>query len=67
MLRFNRIADEQKRILEIGVKESNASSALITLKAIKFPFINILWIGIIITAIGFLMSMMQRVRSRHHL
>ncbi|MDR0792401.1 MAG: cytochrome c biogenesis protein CcsA [Chitinophagaceae bacterium] len=62
-LRFNRVADEQKRILEIGIKENNTSNVFITLKAIKFPFINILWIGIIITAFGFLMSVMKRVNG----
>jgi cytochrome c-type biogenesis protein CcmF len=62
-LRFNRVADDQKRILEIGIKENSTSGAFITLKAIKFPFINILWIGIIITATGFLMSVVKKVKG----
>jgi cytochrome c-type biogenesis protein CcmF len=30
------------------------------MKAIKFPFINVLWIGTIILVIGFTMAIMQR-------
>lgn len=46
----------------IGIKESNAVLEYVTLKAYKFPFINILWTGIIITAIGILISMLRRIR-----
>jgi cytochrome c-type biogenesis protein CcmF len=48
--------------IELGIKESNAVLEYVTLKAYKFPFINILWAGIIITAIGILMSMVRRIR-----
>jgi cytochrome c biogenesis factor len=48
--------------VELGVKESNAVMEYVTLKAYKFPFINVLWAGIIITAIGILMSMVRRIR-----
>jgi cytochrome c-type biogenesis protein CcmF len=47
--------------IELGVKESGAVLEYVTLKAYKFPFINILWFGIIITAIGILMSMIRRI------
>jgi cytochrome c-type biogenesis protein CcmF len=33
---------------ELGVKESNSIMQYITLKAYKFPFINLLWAGFII-------------------
>ena len=48
--------------IELGYKESNAVLEYITLKAYQFPFINVLWAGIIITAIGILMSMIRRIR-----
>jgi cytochrome c-type biogenesis protein CcmF len=48
--------------IELGVKESNAVLEYVTLKAYKFPFINIFWVGIIITAIGILMSMVRRIQ-----
>lgn len=47
---------------DIGVKESNSILEYVTLKAYKFPFIRILWAGIIITAIGILMSMVRRIQ-----
>ena len=46
----------------LGVKESNAVMDYITLKAYKFPFINLLWGGVIITAIGIVISMVRRIQ-----
>ena len=46
----------------LGVKESNAVMDYITLKAYKFPFINLLWGGVLITAIGITISMVRRIR-----
>jgi cytochrome c-type biogenesis protein CcmF len=46
----------------IGVKENEAILQFVTLKAYRFPYIIILWIGIIITAIGILISMVRRIR-----
>lgn len=50
---------------EIGVKESDAVLQWVTLKAYKFPLIIVLWGGIIITAIGILISMTQRIRENN--
>lgn len=50
------------KTIEMGIRESNTVLEYITLKAYKFPFIKILWAGIIITAIGILMSMVRRIR-----
>ena len=49
--------------VEIGLKESDALLQYVTLKAYKFPMIKVLWLGIIITAIGILMSMVQRIKA----
>ena len=46
----------------LGVKESNAVMDYITLKAYKFPFINLLWGGVLITAIGITISMVRRIQ-----
>jgi cytochrome c-type biogenesis protein CcmF len=46
----------------LGVKESNAIMDYITLKAYKFPFIRLLWYGVVITAIGIIISMVRRIR-----
>jgi cytochrome c-type biogenesis protein CcmF len=48
--------------IELGVKESNTVLDYITMKAYKFPFIFVLWGGVIITAIGILISMVRRIR-----
>jgi cytochrome c-type biogenesis protein CcmF len=47
--------------IELGTKESSIME-YITIKAYKFPFINLLWGGVIITAIGILMSMVRRIQ-----
>jgi cytochrome c-type biogenesis protein CcmF len=46
----------------LGVKESGAVMDYITMKAYKFPFINLLWGGIVITAIGIIISMVRRIQ-----
>ena len=51
------------RKAELGVKENDAILEYITLKALKFPFINLLWLGTIIMVIGFMMSMVRRAQQ----
>jgi cytochrome c-type biogenesis protein CcmF len=63
VLRFNKVLDGKAGKLEIGVKEDKTMNDLLTLKVYEFPFINVLWIGIIIMVAGFIMSVMQRVRK----
>jgi cytochrome c-type biogenesis protein CcmF len=50
--------------VELGVKESNAVMRYITLKAYRFPWINLLWLGTIIMVIGFMISMFYRLKSK---
>lgn len=57
---FTNVTADKKIVLQ--VKESNSVLQYVTLKAYKFPFINILWAGIIITATGILMSMIRRIQ-----
>ncbi|RYY40699.1 MAG: cytochrome c assembly protein [Chitinophagaceae bacterium] len=47
---------------ELGVKESDAVLRYITLKAYKFPFINLVWLGTLVMVTGFVMSLFRRVR-----
>lgn len=61
IIRINNV-NEDGQGADIGVKESSAILEYVTLKAYKFPFINVLWLGIIITAIGILISMTHRIR-----
>ena len=46
----------------LGVKESNVVNDYITLKAYKFPYIRLLWFGVVITAIGIIISMVRRIQ-----
>lgn len=54
--------DVKNGVAQIGVKESSAVMEYVTLKAYKFPYINLLWGGVIITVIGTLISMARRLR-----
>jgi len=58
-----RIQKVSGKKVELGLKESNSVMQYITLKAYKFPFINILWIGTILMVLGFIISMMRRIET----
>ncbi len=47
---------------EIGIKESDSVMQYITLKAYKFPFINALWLGTLLMALGIIISMVRRIQ-----
>ncbi len=64
VLRFNRIADAKNGVFEIGVKESNELTNLLTLKVLQFPFINVLWIGVMVMVIGTLLSVAKYVGKK---
>ncbi|MFT4204342.1 MAG: cytochrome c biogenesis protein CcsA [Chitinophagaceae bacterium] len=69
VVRFNKLVDDKKHSFEIGVKENHSIGDTITLKVLEFPFINLLWIGVIVTVVGFFMSVGQyrnksKVRSK---
>ena len=57
-VRFAGVADKQK--IKIGIKESDKFIEYITVKAYVFPYINLVWLGLVIMAIGMLLSMLQR-------
>lgn len=61
-VRFSKILPKDKKI-ELQVKESDTFKDYIVMKAFIFPFINVLWIGILIMVIGFVMSIVHRVKA----
>jgi cytochrome c-type biogenesis protein CcmF len=63
VLQFNKVIDQDKGILQMGIKESGSITDLITLKVYEFPMINILWLGVIVMVIGFVMSIIQRYKT----
>ena len=64
ILQFQKINPDSSIVL--GVKESKAVEDYITLKAYKFPFIRLLWFGVVITAIGIIISMVRRIQSNRN-
>jgi cytochrome c-type biogenesis protein CcmF len=59
--RFAGIANDGK--FKIAVKESDMPIDFVTLKAYVFPYINLVWAGLIIMALGILMSLMYRIKA----
>jgi len=63
ILQFGQVKDQSQGLLEIGVKESTAVLDFVTLKVYEFPFINVLWLGILVMVTGIAMSIVQRVKQ----
>ena len=59
-VKFAGVTADQKK-LRIGVKESDTMIDFVTLKAYIFPYINLVWIGLILMAVGLIMSMIRRL------
>ncbi|MEP6713580.1 MAG: cytochrome c biogenesis protein CcsA [Ferruginibacter sp.] len=57
-VRFSGVTENKK--IKIGVKESDKLIDFVTVKAYVFPFINLVWLGLIIMALGLVMSMIKR-------
>ena len=47
---------------KIGVKESNKLTDFITVKSYIFPYINLVWLGLILMAVGFSIAFVQRAK-----
>ncbi|MBV4359434.1 cytochrome c biogenesis protein CcsA [Pinibacter aurantiacus] len=62
---FGRILDGGK--IELEVKESTRMVPFVALKVYEFPHINVLWIGTLIMIIGFVMSMVFRLKQSNRL
>jgi cytochrome c-type biogenesis protein CcmF len=52
-----------KNKLEVGVAEQKPAPNYIILKAMVFPYINVLWLGTIVLIIGFIISMLHRIKQ----
>lgn len=64
-LKFAGISEAKK--FKIGVKESNKVQDFITLKAYIFPYINLVWAGLIIMACGFVVALVRRAKAANYL
>ncbi|MES2882724.1 MAG: cytochrome c-type biogenesis CcmF C-terminal domain-containing protein, partial [Bacteroidota bacterium] len=47
----------------LGIKESDSVMQYVTLKAYKFPYINVLWLGTVLMVLGFFISAAWRIQS----
>ncbi|MBS1513158.1 MAG: cytochrome c biogenesis protein CcsA [Bacteroidetes bacterium] len=61
-VRFAGVTDGKK--IKLGIKESNKILNYITLKAYLFPYINLVWLGLVIMAVGVVMSMIYRAKIK---
>jgi cytochrome c-type biogenesis protein CcmF len=59
-INLTRVADNQH--LEISVKESSRLAPFLALKVLQFPFINLVWLGTLLMIVGFVMSIVRRVK-----
>ena len=57
---LSRVADAEH--IEISVKDSTKLVPFVALKVLRFPFINLVWLGTILMITGFIMSISRRVR-----
>jgi cytochrome c-type biogenesis protein CcmF len=44
---------------DLMVKQTDPKDDYIVLKALVFPYINVLWLGVVIMVIGFLISIIK--------
>jgi cytochrome c-type biogenesis protein CcmF len=59
-LQFAGVTDSKK--IKIGIKESDKIIDFVTLKAFLFPYINLVWLGLLVMALGIIMSMIKRAK-----
>ncbi len=57
-VRFMGVNADQK--IRIGIKESDKLIDFVTIKAYVFPMINLVWLGLVVMALGILLSMLKR-------
>ena len=59
-VKFAGVTDNRR--IKIGIKESDKLIQYVTLKAYVFPYINLVWLGLIIMAMGVIMSAVKRAK-----
>ena len=61
--RLSKILPDQNAA-EIMVKQADPATDFIVLKALVFPYINVLWLGIVVMVAGFFISMWNRLTKK---
>lgn len=62
-VRFVKIHPETGSI-ELMIRENNPENDYIVMKALVFPFINVLWLGIVVMTLGFFLSTWNRATKK---
>lgn len=57
-LSFAGVSDNHN--IKLGIKESDKLIDFVTVKTYVFPYINLVWLGLIVMALGLIVSMVQR-------
>jgi len=57
-LRFNGVTENKK--IKLGIRHSDTMIDFVTVKTYVFPYINLVWLGLIFMAMGIIMSMLKR-------
>ncbi len=57
-LRFAGVSDNHN--IKLGIKVSDKLIDFVTVKTYVFPYVNLVWLGLIVMAIGLVMSMVKR-------
>ncbi|RAJ82138.1 cytochrome c-type biogenesis protein CcmF [Chitinophaga dinghuensis] len=60
-VRFSKILPAENKV-QIKVKEADSNSDYIIMKAIVFPYINVLWLGVIVMIVGTFIAIAYRVK-----
>jgi len=50
--------------VEMMVRQTNPYDDFIVLKTLEFPYINVLWIGVVVMVIGFFTSLLAQLRKK---
>lgn len=61
--RIGNIIPDDKAI-ELKIKQSENEDDYIVMKALIFPYINLVWLGVIIMALGFFLAMLNRITKK---
>jgi len=64
-VKFAGVSDNHK--IKLGIKESDQLIDFVTVKSYVFPYINLVWLGLIVMAMGILMSAVFRAKFSNRL
>jgi cytochrome c-type biogenesis protein CcmF len=60
--RINRFVSNNQ--LELSVKDDGKITDYITIKVLVFPYINLMWVGLCVMSIGFMIALVKRIKEQ---